>query len=184
DLLVYESRKDARPEFRCVLAQHASHSRFQTGRLLESVQPGLYGRSEVRNRHRDRSAESSHPLRADLRPAQHAPGRRRCRPRSVPNNVIPAGRLDPVAANILKLAPITDPITNTLFNNIPAIGTCCPVFDQTTIGMKGDHIINDKHRLAAYFNYEARQRNNSPGGRWGVPPGTPTGVYQLQDTPG
>jgi len=27
-------------------------------------------------------------------------------------------------------------------------------------------------------------RNNSPAGRWGNPPGTPTGVYQWQETPG
>ncbi|MDQ6666083.1 MAG: carboxypeptidase-like regulatory domain-containing protein, partial [Acidobacteriota bacterium] len=101
-----------------------------------------------------------------------------------PGNIIPADRFDPVAGKILQLAPITDPISDTLLNNIPNIGTCCPVFDQTTIGVKIDHIVNSNHRLSGYYNHEKRIRNNSPGGRWGIPPGTPTDVYQLQNTPG
>ena len=101
-----------------------------------------------------------------------------------PNNVISASQFDPVAAKILQLAPITDPITGGLLNNYPTIATCCPVFDQHTIGVKGDHIFNEAHRISVYYNQEFRERNNSPTGRWGIPPGTPTDVYQLQNTPG
>lgn len=99
-------------------------------------------------------------------------------------NIISQAQFDPVAANILKLAPITDPVTDSLLNNYPSIGTCCPVFDQTTWGIKVDHIFNEQHHLSVYFNRELRTRNNSPGGRWGAPPGSPTDVYQLQQTPG
>ena len=101
-----------------------------------------------------------------------------------PNNIIPQNQFDPVAANILKLAPITDPIFDRMLLNYPALASCCPVFDEHIIGVKGDQILTAKHRISAYFNYTFRQRNNSPGGRWGNPPGTPTDVYQLQYTPG
>ena len=50
--------------------------------------------------------------------------------------------------------------------------------------LKGDHNFSTRHRLSATFNRNFRSRTNSPGGRWGLPPGTPTGVYQNQDTPG
>jgi hypothetical protein len=101
-----------------------------------------------------------------------------------PGNIIPQSQFDPVAANILKLAPITDPIFDRMLLNYPSLASCCPVFDEHIFGIKGDQILSSKHRLSAYFNYTFRQRNNSPGGRWGNPPGTPTGVYQLQYTPG
>ncbi|HZT39899.1 MAG TPA: carboxypeptidase regulatory-like domain-containing protein [Bryobacteraceae bacterium] len=100
-----------------------------------------------------------------------------------PGNIIPQNRWDPVARNILNIG-ITDPINGNMLRNYPAIGTCCPVFDERIIGIKGDHVFNERHRLSAYYNHHFRQRNNSPGGRWGVPPGLPTGVYQLQYTPG
>jgi len=101
-----------------------------------------------------------------------------------PGNIIPPSRFDPVAAKILQVAPITDPIFDRMLLNYPALSSCCPVFDEHIIGVKGDQILTAKHRLSAYFNYTFRQRNNSPGGRWGKPPGTPTDVYQLQYTPG
>jgi len=101
-----------------------------------------------------------------------------------PGNIIPQNRFDPVAAKILQVAPITDPIFDRMLLNYPALASCCPVFDEHIIGVKGDQILNSKHRLSAYFNYTFRQRNNSPGGRWGNPPGMPTDVYQLQYTPG
>ena len=101
-----------------------------------------------------------------------------------PGNIIPQSRFDPVSAKILQLAPITDPIVDRMLLNYPALASCCPVFDEHIVGVKGDQILNSKHRLSAYFNYTFRQRNNSPGGRWGNPPGTPTDVYQLQYTPG
>jgi hypothetical protein len=101
-----------------------------------------------------------------------------------PGNIIPQSRFDPVSAKILQLAPITDPILDSMLLNYPALAACCPVFDEHIIGIKGDQILNSKHRLTAYVNHTFRQRNNSPGGRWGNPPGSPTDVYQLQNTPG
>jgi len=101
-----------------------------------------------------------------------------------PGNIIPQSRWDPVSKNILQLAPITDPLFDQMLNNIPAIGTCCPFFDETMLTLKADHYISSSHRLTAMFNRNFRQRNNSPNGRWGIPPGTPTDVYQLQNTPG
>jgi len=101
-----------------------------------------------------------------------------------PGNIVPQSAWSPVSRKILEVAPITDPINSDMLNNIPAISSCCPIFDERIYAYKVDHQFNDKHRLSAYYNHTFRLRNNSPGGRWGLPPGTPTGVYQLQYTPG
>jgi carboxypeptidase family protein len=101
-----------------------------------------------------------------------------------PGNLIPQNRWSPVSSKILSAAPITDPIFNTMLRNIPAIGTCCPFFDEKMFIARGDHNFNAANRMYVSLNRNLRQRNNSPGGRWGVPPGTPTDVYQLQNTPG
>ncbi|OYW08477.1 MAG: hypothetical protein B7X34_08590, partial [Acidobacteriia bacterium 12-62-4] len=71
-----------------------------------------------------------------------------------------------------------------MLNNMPALGACCPVFGERMLTFKGDHNLNERHRLSGMVNRNFRVRNNSPGGRWGAPPGTPTNVYQNQDTPG
>ncbi|MCI0421349.1 MAG: hypothetical protein L0312_19345, partial [Acidobacteria bacterium] len=102
----------------------------------------------------------------------------------IPGNLIPQAMWSPVSRKILELAPITDPINSNMLNNIPAIGTCCPVFDERIYGFKVDHKFSDRHRLSTFYNHIYRLQNNSPGGRWGIPPGTPTGVYQKQSTPG
>jgi hypothetical protein len=101
-----------------------------------------------------------------------------------PGNIIPQARFDPVSSKILQVAPITDPIIDRQLLNYPALGSCCPVFDEHIFGIKGDQILNDKNRISAFYNQTYRVRNNSPTGRWGVPPGTATDVYQLQNTPG
>ncbi len=101
-----------------------------------------------------------------------------------PGNIVPQGRWDPVSANILKLAPITDPINGNLLNNMISLGSGQPVFDEKMYTAKGDHVFNDKHRMSISFNHNDRVRLNSPGGRWGNPPESPTGVFQLQATPG
>jgi Carboxypeptidase regulatory-like domain len=101
-----------------------------------------------------------------------------------PGNIIPQSEWSPVSRNILNLAPITDPVIDRMLNNIPQLGTCCPVFDQRLYAVKVDHHFTEKHRVSAYYNHTYRLRNNSPNGRWGEPPNTPTGVYQLQYTPG
>ena len=101
-----------------------------------------------------------------------------------PNNIIPQSRFDPVTRKILELAPITDPSVDVMLNNIPQLGSSSPVFGETMLTFKGDHQISAAHRMSGLFNRNFRARNNSPGGRWGIPPGTPTNVYQWQETPG
>jgi hypothetical protein len=99
-------------------------------------------------------------------------------------NVIPRNRFSNVSSKILELAPIDNPLFDTMLRNTPALGACCPVFRETMLTMRGDHNFNSSHRLNAMYNRNFRSRFNSPGGRWGVPPGTPTNVYQNQNTPG
>lgn len=101
-----------------------------------------------------------------------------------PGNIIAGNRWSNVSQNILQQAPITDPINNNLLNNMISLGACCPVFDEKMYQVKVNHVFSDRHRLAVYYSFNDRVRNNSPGGRWGAPPNTPTGVYQLQSTPG
>jgi len=101
-----------------------------------------------------------------------------------PNNIIPRDQWSSVSQKILELAPITDPVFDRMLNNIPTLSSGSPVFDERIIGVKVDHVFGSNHRMSGYFNHHFRLRNNSPGGRWGIPPGTPTGVYQLQYTPG
>ncbi|MBM3767213.1 MAG: TonB-dependent receptor, partial [Acidobacteria bacterium] len=101
-----------------------------------------------------------------------------------PGNIVPRNRFSPVSSKILELAPITDPLFDQMLRNMPAIGVCCPIFNEKMLTFKGDHHFNEKHRTSGMVNRNFRLRNNSPGGRWGPPPGTPTNVYQLQNTPG
>jgi hypothetical protein len=101
-----------------------------------------------------------------------------------PGNIIPQDRWDPVARNIVTQIGIDDPLFNTMLRNIPNLGACCPLFDEKMYTARGDQMISDNHRLSVTANRNLRARNNSPGGRWGVPPGRPTGVYQWQETPG
>ena len=99
-------------------------------------------------------------------------------------NIIPQSKWSTVSGNILSTYGITDPSFNQMLRNIPNLGACCPIFDEKMLTTKGDHNFNENNRISLTFNKNFRQRNNSPGGRWGNPPGLPTGVYQLQNTPG
>ena len=100
-----------------------------------------------------------------------------------PNNQVPRAVWDPVARNTLEQGLWDTPELDRLFNNQPVLGTCCPVFEQNTFATKLDQVINAKHRASFYINREWRTRNNSPAGRYGQPPGSPTNLYQLQNTP-
>jgi len=101
-----------------------------------------------------------------------------------PGNVIPRNRFSAVPSKILELAPIDDPLFSGMLNNMPAIGTCCPEFRERMLTFKGDHNVNERHRLSGMVNRNFRTRYNSGAPRWGAPPGSPTNVYQNQDTPG
>ena len=54
-----------------------------------------------------------------------------------------------------------------MVRNIDRIGTCCPLFDLHTIGVKIDHNVSDKHHFSAYYNHEYRNRLNNSGGSAG-----------------
>lgn len=101
-----------------------------------------------------------------------------------PGNIVPRARWSPVSSKILELAPITDPLFDTMLRNIPILGACCPVFQERMLLFKGDHNLTANHRLSGLVNRNFRSRFNSGNPRWGIPPGTPTGVYQNQNTPG
>ena len=101
-----------------------------------------------------------------------------------PGNVIPRSRWSPVSSKILELAPIDDPLFDTMLRNMPAIGTCCPEFRERMLTFRGDHLVSSSHRFTAMYNRNFRDRYNSGNPRWGVPPGSPTNVYQNQSTPG
>lgn len=101
-----------------------------------------------------------------------------------PGNMIPRTRISPVSQKILDVATIDKPLFDTMLFNIPALASGSPEFNETMLTFKGDHNINERHRLSGMVNRNFRQRYNSPGGRWGTPPGSPTNVYQNQNTPG
>lgn len=101
-----------------------------------------------------------------------------------PNNVIPQTAFSNVARKIVNDVGIDDPVLSTLFNNMPNLNACCPVFNEHMFSTKAEHNVTATQRLSAFFSMNHRKRNNSPGGRWGAPPGRPTGVYQNQYTPG
>jgi hypothetical protein len=100
-----------------------------------------------------------------------------------PNNQIPRAMWDTVARNTLDQGLWDAPELDRLLNNQPQLSGCCPVFDQKTFATKYDQVLNDRHKLSFYVNREWRERNNSPTGRYGPPPGSPTNLYQLQSTP-
>src|SRR5262245_26189885 len=101
-----------------------------------------------------------------------------------PGNIIPQSQWSPVSSAILSKAGITDPLFDRLLDNIPNLSSSSPVFDERMYTAKIDHKLSDAHRISGVYSHNYRNRNNSPGGRWGLPPELPTGVYQLQYTPG
>ncbi len=101
-----------------------------------------------------------------------------------PGNIIPQSQWSTVSRNILDKAGITDPLFDRLLNNIPTLASGQPVFDERIYMVKIDHMLSSNHRISGVYNHTYRLRNNSPANRWGAPPERPTGVYQLQDTPG
>jgi hypothetical protein len=96
---------------------------------------------------------------------------------------VPRAAWDTVARNTLDQGLWDAPQIDRLFNNQPVLGTCCPVFEQNTLALKYDQVLTTQHRTSFYVNREWRLRNNSAAGRYGPPPGLPTNLYQLQNTP-
>jgi hypothetical protein len=100
-----------------------------------------------------------------------------------PGNIIPQGRWDPVARNIIQNIGIVDPTMPTLLRNIPTI-TSSPEFNLHSWGIKGDHQISSKHQLSGYYNRSYRSRYNNGAGRFLPLPGPASSSWQQQITPG
>lgn len=98
-------------------------------------------------------------------------------------NRIPKELWDRVARTTLEQSLWDGPALDRLLNNMPTLDTCCPMFNQKTAAFKFDQVIGPAHKMSVYVGREWRTRNNSAGGRWGRPPGQPTNLYQLQETP-
>lgn len=99
-----------------------------------------------------------------------------------PGNIIPANRINPVTANILKVG-LVDPTNPDMVRNIQSLSTGQPFFDEHIIGMKVDQIITDKHRFSFFYNQGYRERNNNGYGIYLPVPGPPTTTWQDQMTP-
>jgi hypothetical protein len=99
------------------------------------------------------------------------------------NNQIPRSAWDPIARNTIDQGLWDTPDLDRLLNNMRTLDSCCPMFNQKTFAVKVDQVLPANHKFAFYLGRELRTRNNSPGGRFGVPPGQPTNLFQLQETP-
>lgn len=98
-------------------------------------------------------------------------------------NLIPQAKWDPVAKNIIQKIGIQDPTSSSLLRNIPTINGQ-PVFHLETWGVKGDHQINSKNQLSAYYNHSFRSRFNNGSGNFLPFPGPASSSWQQQITPG
>ena len=100
-----------------------------------------------------------------------------------PGNKIASSQFDPVAVNILKVG-LTSPTSDQMLRNIQKLSTGQPFFKEHIFGIKVDEVINDKNRVAVFFNYGYRNRNNNNGSWTYLPvPGAPTTTWQDQMTP-
>ena len=97
-----------------------------------------------------------------------------------PGNIIPTSDISKVSANILKLAPIPNPLLSTMLRNYPGVANQ-PFFDLNTYGGKLDHVINAKHRMAVFVNSNERLRYNGAGHGYEPIPGSATGYFAVQD---
>ncbi len=100
-----------------------------------------------------------------------------------PGNIIPQGRWDPVAKNIVQTVGIVNPTLPTLLRNIPTINGQ-PLFHLESWGIKGDHQINSKNQISGYYNHSYRSRYNNGAGRFLPLPGPASSSWQQQITPG
>jgi hypothetical protein len=78
-----------------------------------------------------------------------------------PSNTIPSSEFSKASGMLLPLFP--NPVNGNLHKNYPSLSTCCPQLDVNIYSLKIDHVINDKHRLSSFFNYNDRPRFNSHG---------------------
>jgi len=92
-----------------------------------------------------------------LRPADHDARRRALRPHSVPGNVIPANRIDPVAVNLLKYVPMPNAAGQTNNLLVPE-NNRADVYNNHAV--KIDQTINQQHRFFVRFAWNHRDEIN------------------------
>ena len=80
-----------------------------------------------------------------------------------PGTVIPTNRFDPVATNILKVGLCLPDLRPDASATSPKLSSGQPYFNEHIFGIKVDEVINDKNRVAVFFNYGYRNRNNNYG---------------------
>ena len=100
-----------------------------------------------------------------------------------PGNIIPTGRIDPVANNIINQVGLVKPTFDTIFRNTPALSTGQPFFHEHIYGVKIDENITDSEHFSAFYNQGYRFRNNESGSNYLPVPGPPTTGWQEQSTP-
>jgi hypothetical protein len=86
-----------------------------------------------------------------------------------PGNVIPAGDINPVAANILKQRLPTDYLGNQVVNNIPTLAAEDPTLLQHFFTGKFDQVLTEKQTLSLFYDYDYRSLINGSGEYWSVP---------------
>lgn len=73
-----------------------------------------------------------------------------------PNNIIPQGRFDPVAANILKLNFPTNYLGPQLIGNVATVINPQPILLQHFFTVKGDQVLTPSQKLSLLYAYTTR----------------------------
>ena len=100
-----------------------------------------------------------------------------------PNNQVPSALWDAVARNTLDQGLWDTPELDRLLNNQPVLSRLLPALRPEDVRRKLDQVISLRHQRVVLRQSRVAERNNSAAGRYGVPPGSPTNLYQLQKTP-
>jgi Carboxypeptidase regulatory-like domain len=86
-----------------------------------------------------------------------------------PGNVIPAGQINPVTANILKQRLPTDYLSSQVVNNIPTLAAQNPTLLQHLITAKFDQVLTPKQTMSLFYDYDYRNLINGSTTYWSVP---------------
>jgi hypothetical protein len=97
-----------------------------------------------------------------------------------PGNIIPTEDLSKVSENILKLAPIPNPLLGGDLRNMPGISNQ-PIFNLNTYTGKFDQTINDRQKVSLYWSSNERLRYNGAGKGYLPVPGSASGDFAQQD---
>lgn len=76
-----------------------------------------------------------------------------------PGNVIPAGRISPLASKIINIFQKDyQPTNSSVQNNYPSLVNSNPLFHQTQFSVKLDYTLSDKQHLSGSYIYNRRPR--------------------------